>query len=217
MAIKLTELEIEELEQTGYVVRDDGLCIVKLNDEYRTYKEVDLESVQLWSDQMDYKYKQKELRKIKDTYSWIRYISYLKESEYENEHYHSKEDFHEQLERIYKHLDVRVALWGLDSYKKELQMKMTDSEICRMKNTNREMMIALLLDGAEDKEKTLKRALALSKLIDDGGASEEAMIHYNIDCPYHNEKDCKLKKGENPNRNTCVMCKAQWLDRKVDD
>ena len=50
MAIKLTELETEEIEQTGYVVRDDGLCIVKLGDEYRTYKEVDLESVQLWSD-----------------------------------------------------------------------------------------------------------------------------------------------------------------------
>ena len=166
---------------------------------------------------MDYKYKQKELRKIKDTYSWIRYISYLKECEYENEHYHSKDDFHEQLERIYKNLDVRVALWALDSYKRELQRKMTDSEISRMKNTNREMMIALLLDGAEDKEKTLKRALALSKLIDDGGSSEEAMIHYNINCPYCDNKDCKLKRDEAPNRKTCVMCKAQWLDRKVND
>ena len=50
MAIKLTELETEELEQTGYVVRDNGLCIVKLNDEYHVYKEVDFESIQLWSD-----------------------------------------------------------------------------------------------------------------------------------------------------------------------
>ncbi len=86
-----------------------------------------------------------------------------------------------------------------------------------MINTNREMMIALLLDGAEDKEKTLKRALELEKLIDDSGASEEAMVHYNINCPYSNDKDCKLKKDEEPNRETCVMCKAQWLDRKVSD
>ena len=50
MAIKLTELETEELEQTGYVVRDNGQCIVKLGDEYRVYKEVDFESIELWSD-----------------------------------------------------------------------------------------------------------------------------------------------------------------------
>ncbi len=86
-----------------------------------------------------------------------------------------------------------------------------------MKNTNREMMIALLLEGAEDKDKTLKRALELEKLIDDSGASEEAMINYHINCPYSNDKDCKLKKDEEPNRETCVMCKAQWLDRKVSD
>ena len=53
-----------------------------------------------------------------------------------------------------------------------------------MRNTNREMMIALLLEGAEDKDKTLKRALALEKLIDDGGPSEEAMIHFHIKCTY---------------------------------
>ena len=50
MAIKLTKLETEELEQTGYVVRDDGLCIVKLDDEYSVYKEVDFDSILLWSD-----------------------------------------------------------------------------------------------------------------------------------------------------------------------
>lgn len=161
--------------------------------------------------------KQKELRKIENSYSWISYISYMKESEYDNEQYHSKKEFHEELERIYKHLNVRVVLWALDYYKKELQRKMTDSEISRMKNTNREMMISLLLDGAENRNKTLKRALALSKLIDDGGASEEAMIYYNIKCPYCDEKNCKLKKDEVPNRKTCVMCKVEWLDRKADD
>lgn len=84
-----------------------------------------------------------------------------------------------------------------------------------MRNTNREMMIALLLEGAEDKDKALKRALALNKLIDDGGASEESMIHCNIACPYRNYKDCKLKKDEEPNWETCVMCKSEWLDKEV--
>ena len=82
-----------------------------------------------------------------------------------------------------------------------------------MRNTNREMMIALLLDNSEDKEKTLKRALALD--YDDGGSSEEAMIHYHIGCPYCNNKDCSLGENEEPNRETCVACKAKWLDKKV--
>ena len=81
--------------------------------------------------------------------------------------------------------------------------------------TNREMMIALLLEGAEDKDKTLKRTLELEKLIDDGGSSEEAMIHYHINCPYSNDKDCKLKEDEEPNRDTCVRCKWEWLDKEV--
>lgn len=41
--------------------------------------------------------------------------------------------------------------------------------------TNREYMINLLLDGLESR---LNRVS-----IDDGGASEEAMIYYNINCP----------------------------------
>ena len=56
---------------------------------------------------MNYKYKQKELKKIKDAYRWISYISYLKEVEHENEQYYPKEEFHEQLERIYKNLDAK--------------------------------------------------------------------------------------------------------------
>lgn len=43
--------------------------------------------------------------------------------------------------------------------------------------TNREYMINLLLDGLESR---LNRVS-----IDDGGASEEAMIYYNINCPYY--------------------------------
>lgn len=166
---------------------------------------------------MNSKHKTSELRKVQNAYSWISYISHMHEVEYDNEQYHNKDDFYKQLERVYKNLDVRVVLWALEDYKKSLQNTMTDSEISRMRNTNREMMIALLLDGAEDKDKTLKRALALEKLIDDGGASEEAMIHYHIGCPYFSNKDCKLKDNEEPNRKTCVRCKSDWLDRKVSD
>ena len=43
--------------------------------------------------------------------------------------------------------------------------------------TNREYMINLLLDGLESR---LNRVS-----IDDAGASEEAMIYYNINCPYY--------------------------------
>ena len=46
--------------------------------------------------------------------------------------------------------------------------------------------------------------------------SEEAMINYNIGCPYCNDKDCMLGENEEPNRKTCVECKARWLDKKVD-
>ena len=42
------------------------------------------------------------------------------------------------------------------------------------------------------------------------------MINYNIGCPYCRYKDCMLKEDEEPNRQTCVMCKARWLDKKVD-
>lgn len=86
-----------------------------------------------------------------------------------------------------------------------------------MQYTNRELMIALLLEGSEDMKNTLKKALELERLIDDGGASEEAMIHYNIQCPYYNDKVCILKEDEEPNRNTCVQCKVEWLDEEVEE
>lgn len=163
---------------------------------------------------MNSEYKQKELRKIEDAYEWIHYLSYMHECQYDDEQYYSKEFFYEQLERVYKNLDTRVVMWALDSYKEELKNTLTEGEKKRIRPTNREVMIALLLDNSEDKEKTLKRALALD--YDDGGASEEAMIHYNIDCPYCNDKDCMLGKNEEPNRETCVECKAKWLNKKVD-
>lgn len=163
---------------------------------------------------MNSEYKQKELRKIKNAYEWINWLSKMHEYQYDDERYYLKDDFYKQLERIYKNLDTRVVLWALDSYKNELKNTLTKKQKYYIRPTHREEIIALLLDNSKDKEKTLKRALSLD--YDDGGASEEAMINYNIDCPYRCDKYCMLKENEEPNRETCVMCKARWLDKKVD-
>lgn len=80
--------------------------------------------------------------------------------------------------------------------------------------TNREYMINLLIDGIETNGADFKRMY-----IDDGGASEEAMIYYNVSCPYFvgdkrghcDRNSCK------PNRKTCVDCKFEWLDSEVDE
>lgn len=159
--------------------------------------------------------KQKELRSVERAYEWISFISHMHEFQYDDEQYYSKDFFYEQLERVYKNLDTRVVMWALNSYKEELKNTVTEGEKRHIRPTNREEMIALLLDNSEDKEKTLKRALALD--YDDGGSSEEAMIHYHIGCPYCNNKDCMLGENEELNRETCVACKARWLDKKVVD
>lgn len=77
--------------------------------------------------------------------------------------------------------------------------------------TNREYMINLLLDGLEEKD--LERYC-----FDDGGSSEEAMIHYNIKCPYSGYDERALcNDNERPSRELCVRCKWQWLDQEVDE
>lgn len=55
--------------------------------------------------------------------------------------------------------------------------------------------------------------------IDDGGASEEACIAYNINCPYF-EGDSRClcaREGGDINRETCVECKSKWLESEVDE
>ena len=71
--------------------------------------------------------------------------------------------------------------------------------------TNKEYIVMLLSDN---------------ELIDDGGASFEALVHYNIACPYtvgdaraHCHEDNELNEL---NRKTCVACKLEWLDMEVD-
>lgn len=70
--------------------------------------------------------------------------------------------------------------------------------------TNREYMIAQLTDD---------------NFIDDGGASWEAMIYYNIACPYFsddNRAHC-YNDFDLICRDTCVSCKAEWLESEVDE
>lgn len=70
--------------------------------------------------------------------------------------------------------------------------------------TNREYMIGLLQNES---------------FIDDGGASYEAMIYYNINCPYFDGDERALchKEYNDINRETCVNCKEKWLDSEVDE
>ncbi len=71
--------------------------------------------------------------------------------------------------------------------------------------TNREYMI---------------KSLSEPDWIDDCGADYEAMIYYNIKCPYFaGDKRCHcidLKPWEEFPKGTCFECKEEWLDNEVD-
>lgn len=81
----------------------------------------------------------------------------------------------------------------------------------KKKLTNREYMINLLLDGLEN-ERDFKRIS-----MDDGGASEEAMIYYNVKCPYFNGDERCHCNNKIKNRETCLACKSEWLNEEVDE
>lgn len=82
--------------------------------------------------------------------------------------------------------------------------------------TNQEFLIAALQDD-----------------IDDGGASQEACIYYNIGYPYFDDdrkRHCypvyyrmgktgkvRYKEFLDPSREMCVRCKAEWLESEVDE
>ena len=53
--------------------------------------------------------------------------------------------------------------------------------------------------------------------IDDGGASYEAMVYYNVACPYTEGDDrAHCKDTDDMTRDMCVGCKMEWLDAEVD-
>ena len=59
---------------------------------------------------------------------------------------------------------------------------------------------------------------ALSGKFDDGGATEEAVTYYHVECPYYEGDDRSHCDGSGTkiNRETCSDCKAEWLDDEVD-
>lgn len=53
--------------------------------------------------------------------------------------------------------------------------------------------------------------------IDDGGSSYEAMIYYNIACPYNCGDERAICYGKDEaTREMCFRCKEKWLDSEVD-
>ena len=73
--------------------------------------------------------------------------------------------------------------------------------------TNKEYIVELLSDESNDP-------------FDDGGASYEALVHYNIACPYNcgdERAHCYGKPFDFIDRKECVACKMEWLESDVDD
>lgn len=59
---------------------------------------------------------------------------------------------------------------------------------------------------------------AIDDEIDDGGASRESSIYYDIACPYRGndpEAVCHGVKGM-PTREMCVECKEKWLEKEYE-
>lgn len=74
------------------------------------------------------------------------------------------------------------------------------------KPTNRQMIIGLLKDP--------------DCFGEDEGASYEAMVYYNINCPYFEGDKRALCHGDTLagcNRDQCVECKEKWLNSEVDE
>ena len=71
--------------------------------------------------------------------------------------------------------------------------------------TNREILIHVLENSDSD-------------YFDDGGATEEAVIYYNIGCPYFcGDSRCHCGESLTINREMCSACKYEWLDMEVDE
>ena len=68
---------------------------------------------------MTSKEKQKELRKIEQTYDWVNLLSKMNECEYGRNGY-QQEELNENLLRFYKHVDFRILFWSLSTYEKEI-------------------------------------------------------------------------------------------------
>ena len=78
-----------------------------------------------------------------------------------------------------------------------------------------DFMILGLNDDHPDVNTCTKKELGNAS--DDGGASEEAMIYYNINCPYFDGNSrCHCSHTISPTREVCSACKTEWLDSEED-
>lgn len=66
--------------------------------------------------------------------------------------------------------------------------------------TNREHMTGLLQD---------------ENFVDDNGSSYEAMVYYNINCPYYGGDKRSHCFKKDIKRKLCFECKEEWLDMEV--
>jgi hypothetical protein len=81
--------------------------------------------------------------------------------------------------------------------------------------TNAEYMISVLRSILEDEK------IEVHPLVHDDWASEEAMVYYNIACPYYvgdERAECKNNGPlETATREQCFRCKYDWLTNQVDE
>lgn len=94
----------------------------------------------------------------------------------------------------------------------EVALRFDGSEEWKLNNAA--YMINMLMDLIEDENVEFERVN-----IDDGGASLETTIHYNIDCPYYEGDKRALchKNRLSMSREMCVECKTKWLLSEVDE
>jgi hypothetical protein len=69
---------------------------------------------------MTSKEKQKELRKIEQTYTWVDLLANMDECEYGRNGY-QEQQLNENLLRFYKNVDYRILFWSLSTYEKEVR------------------------------------------------------------------------------------------------
>lgn len=82
--------------------------------------------------------------------------------------------------------------------------------------TNAEYIIGALTDFVSTSGE-LGRELEIPTF-DDGGATEEFVIHYHINCPHKAGSHEGLCNGVGgvPARDMCVTCKMDWLLQEVE-
>ena len=96
----------------------------------------------------------------------------------------------------------------MTEYMKEAEALVDKHAACRYMPTNREYLARMLADP---------------DWLDDGGAAWEAMVNYNINCPYLGNDERAHCHGKSldyvtgpDSREHCVACKMEWLEQEVD-